>query len=404
MREPKPKDSKDGGPSYLESVRDILFGGQPEISDDDHFEVIRRSLDPKLKANHRALVYEYAQTHIQDPDRQAMALLFAAFKTIDGIEYRDRDNDELEDNKARFDESKSILEAVLAKADVLGVETIQMSYATLIKLEEALKERRTENNIYLYPAIFAKKGYQPSETELLARQELAAVAADYLDIIRAQSPEAQISLGGPNYTLYIDQVRFVGKAGEVSDSLIERAIELADKTHENAVSDMLGPVSATDNAAIKRAILDRALAITAASDRERPQLTRTEDQRFGRGIFKKIISVEVPYEDLSPFETRLNLLVGNMRQLRELERIVGFYPEHIRHVVSQHSPEEQAELWQRFARRIAGIAFTNGSYKIDEITSIMATVDRFGGIAPPEVADYARSTVRTRLAQATPEG
>lgn len=380
--------------SYLEAVGEILFESPDDMTDADHFVVVQRGINTRLNTEHRALVYEYARASITDPELQAKALLLIAANGVNGIEaydpcYGGNQQYMIDDNDARFAETRSVLKDITG-GDLLSIQEVVIdSFNLILKLETEMSDS---------DRFFGLGSYKE---KIEATQELVAMATSCLDAARIRLPEATSALGHPLHKLYMGQLKHVPRS-EVGDRIIETVLELVNESTDDAVTDSLRLVSQTKEDNTKRAILDRVIAITTASDRERQVRVRTEEKTSLFGLLK-IGVTEIPEEQPSDFDVRLALLADEViKRVGKLEEILELHPDYVKRVVELHDPERQEELWQQFVEQIAALAFTNGSYRISEISQIMGIVQRFGEVAPAEVTAHAKEQVRQRLALASP--
>lgn len=407
---------KEQSPNYLEAVGQILFESQDGMTDADHFVVVQRGIDTKIDTANRALVYDYARTHIVDPELQTKAMLFVATnaaKGIMGYDKRKISDDARAENRARFAEATDVLRGIVIGDLLNSTEVLVDSFNLTLELETKLHsfdaKGRYDRDTTYYTDIFDRSQdgyYRPTSDEIEANAELAAMAVLCLDAARSNFPEAASVLGRPLHKLYMGQLKRTPQSG-VGDKIIGTVLELIDESTYNAVTDSLWLVTQAKEDSAKRAILDRAIAITIASDREQLVKVQTEEKkRLKRGWFgikREVIEViEIPKDQPSDFDDRLALLKGTNERDGELKEMLQLYPDYVKQVVELHSPEAQEELWQQYAEQIAGLAFTNGSYKISEISQIMGTVQRFGEVAPAEIAAHAKEQVQHKLAQSSP--
>ena len=408
---PRPKQES---ANYLESVGQILFD-PAEMTDHDHFAVIERGVSSKLDTENRRLAYDYARSHITDPRVQADALTFIAINAVDGIRGQQRNNREWvdEENRNRFDEARGVLRSTL-KDRLLGSQEATLGSLDLVlELENKLFSFEGEHPIHpgrtkvYYTNVFSRKEYHTADKdEVQAKNELVRMAIACLDAIQYRFPGAAELLSSPLHKQYISQFNLVPHT-RLGDTIIGKTLEQIDATTPNAVADILNLAERAESDGARRAAWDRAIDVTKDSDRERPNEVKIEIKKnVERGWFgvKREVerAVEVPSEGLSAFDERLALLTGKLDYGFKLKEMLTVYPEYVKKVVELHDSEQQNEIWQFYADELANLAFTNGSYKISEISEITDTVTRFGYVAPAEMVAQVKQRVQARLAQSTP--
>ena len=386
--------------SYIESVRDILFAGQAELSEADHIEVVRRSMGSELDGAQRRLVYDYARSNIREPNMLTNSLIFIAGKAVEGIEYSTHPYDNVvKSNKQRFKEARALLGQILSGSSNFEPQTLENGFRLLLSVEDTFKRRKNLAGYDAYSGIFGLENEEVWKKSKPAKQEFADIGLDLLNLIRERTTPETRTVGG--FKDYLQQIEFAEK-GPVSDRIIEAAIEIADETESNPVKSVLDLMIKTDDPAISQKILDKAYELTVNADREGGVYTTFEEQR-SRLPFVRVKRIPVEHQRISPFESRLLVLTSVMGDgPYAMQQAINKKPDHVKRVVELHTPERQAELWQSYAKAVADFAFNNGSYRIDRITTVMDLVDQFGEVAPTTYAELARERVKQRLAKSAP--
>lgn len=402
-------------PNYLEEVSELLFNGA-EVDDLEYLSVVERGVNAGLDNEHRRLAYDYIDQHIKDSKTRAAAIQLVALAAVDGIHGQDSNNRMWikEEHDSRYTEVTETIEKILeSKFPETDAQIAENNLLLVLKLQNKLFSFDGQHDVLGskkregYPNVFARKDYyKPTSKEAEAMIELTKLAVKSLDVLKTRHPEVAARLPLPLRKLYFAEFEFV-RSTDLADSIIYKSLDLYKAEHDDVnVADILALADGAKTPTAKRAALDKTLEVTAGANRNR-QIAQKERivksrKRGWFGISREVTeTVKIPEETRSVFDERLAALNEKIRYASDLSKMLKIYPDFVKKVIEMHTPEQQIELWQSYAKTIESLPFANGSYTISEVVRVREMVDRFGAIAPPDLIDQIRVNIKNRLASST---